>query len=117
MGFQSIPIFPAKDVAAALAFFRGLGFTVPREFPDSGYAIVQWRNVELHISGFDEHNPLTTVACAYFRADTLAELEEAYAQFAPTALKLRPITLTDCGMWEFSFVDADNNLLRMGAKA
>jgi len=130
MPVQTIPILPVKDMSRAVAFYRSLGFEVAHDY--GGYTIITLGDVELHLSGFDGHDPLTTASCLYLRASSVAEmdalwarmagaaaiapsLDDAYPACAPARVKVRPASITDYGMYEFSITDADNNLIRVGA--
>jgi catechol 2,3-dioxygenase-like lactoylglutathione lyase family enzyme len=42
------PIFPVRDLAAALAYYRALGFRA-REWPGGGYGFVTFKRAEIHL--------------------------------------------------------------------
>jgi hypothetical protein len=58
---RAAPIFPVRDVTAALTHYRQLGFDVRAYGPpgeaNPEYGFVRWGEVELHLSLSPEHNP------------------------------------------------------------
>lgn len=48
MNTRVAPIFPVSDLAAALAYYRGLGFGA-REWDGGGYGFVTFDGAEIHL--------------------------------------------------------------------
>ncbi len=48
MGTHIAPIFPVSDLAAALAYYRGLGFGA-REWRGGGYGFITFDGAEIHL--------------------------------------------------------------------
>ena len=110
----AVPILPAKDLDAILAFYERLGFenrgTAPSEW---NYLIIGRGNVQLHFYG-DPH-----VDCYVFTEDADALYEEWNAVGVPsdpaTGSRLQAPVKTDYGMREFALVDPSGNLIRVGS--
>jgi catechol 2,3-dioxygenase-like lactoylglutathione lyase family enzyme len=64
------PIFPVSDLAAALAYYRGLGFGV-REWRGGGYGYVTFDGVEIHLG-------LEPVTCGSRRTPNGASMRERW---------------------------------------
>ena len=121
MAELAVPILPAKDLDAILAFYERLGFenrgTAPSEW---NYLIMGRGDVQLHFYGDAEVDPLTTAfSCYVFTEDADALYEEWNAIGIPTdpatGSRLQAPVLTDYGMREFALVDPSGNLIRVGS--
>jgi catechol 2,3-dioxygenase-like lactoylglutathione lyase family enzyme len=118
---HAIPVLPARDLAATLAFYERLGF-VPQGSPwqTYRYLIVARERYELHFYEDAEVDPLTTAAGCYLRvadADGLHAEWEAIGVLHDRATGSRLVapSTTDYGMREFALVDPNGNLLRIGS--
>jgi uncharacterized glyoxalase superfamily protein PhnB len=108
------PIFPVRDVAAALAHYAALGFAVsPYEAGDE-YGFAERDGVQLHVSRFDGHDPLTTATSAYLYVD---DADALFAEWRDAAVggRLHAPTDTDYGLREGAHVDPEGNLIRFGS--
>ena len=117
----SVPILPARDLDAILAFYQRLGFenagTEPSEW---NYLIIRRGGVQLHFYGDPEVDPLTTAfSCYVFTEDADALYDEWNAIGVPTdaaaGSSLQAPVQTDYGMREFALVDPSGNLIRVGS--
>src|SRR4051794_37870983 len=121
MGERAVPILPARDLRATLAFYERLGFAsqgAPPEVWD--YLIVGRGGIELHFYAEPDVDPLTTAFSCYLRvadADALyREWERIGVEHDPaTGSRLIAPVTTDYGMREFALVDPSGNLVRVGS--
>jgi uncharacterized glyoxalase superfamily protein PhnB len=115
---RAAPILPVRDMTAALAHYRKLGFDVqaygaPGDAnPEYGFA--RRGAVELHLSRSPDHDPKTTASCCYLYVDD-ADALHAEWQAANAAGRLRPPHDTPYGLREFGHVDPEGDLLRIGS--
>jgi uncharacterized glyoxalase superfamily protein PhnB len=112
------PILPVRDVTAALAHYRQLGFEVrawgrPGE-PNPEYGFVRWGAVELHLSLSPNHDPKATASCCYLYVSDADALHATW-QAAKVAGRLGTPGDTPYGLREFGYVDPEGNLLRVGS--
>jgi uncharacterized glyoxalase superfamily protein PhnB len=112
------PILPVRDVTAALAHYRQLGFEVqvygPPGEANPEYGFVRWGEVELHLSLSPEHDPKVSASSCYLYVSDADALHAAW-QAANVAGRLRPPGDTPYRLREFSHVDPEGNLLRIGS--
>ena len=113
---EIVPIFPTRDLAAAIERYARLGFTTGT-FDDDGtpiYGFLERDGVHIHLAPFDELDPGTTTSAAYLYvtdADTLSGEWQA----AGVAGRFHPVGATDYGLREGAYVDPDGNLVRFGS--
>jgi hypothetical protein len=113
------PVFPVRDVAAALETYRRLGFAVDAyDELDGGapiYGFVNRGAVELHLSRTPDLDPKTsTSACYLYVEDADALYEEWRAAGVPGELRA-PVDTPYC-LRELVYIDPDGNLLRVGSE-
>jgi hypothetical protein len=109
------PIFPVRDVAAALRHYEALGFTVsPYEGGATEYGFVERDGVHLHLSRFDQHDPLTTASSAYLYVD---DADALFAEWSAAGVggRFHPPYDTEYGLREAAHVDPEGNLIRFGS--
>ena len=118
----AVPIMPANDLDATLAFYQRLGFENAGSAPaEWNYVIVRRGNVQLHFYGDPRVDPLTTSSSCYVYtkdADALYEEWDAIgiATDPKTGSRLQgPPVDTDYGMREFALVDPSGKLIRVGS--
>ena len=118
----SVPIMPAKDLDAVLAFYERLGFENAGAPPSQwNYLIIRRGNVQLHFYGDPNVDPLTTSSSCYVYTDDADALYETWKQVGveadpATGSRLHgPVVDTDYGMREFGLVDPSGNLVRVGS--
>jgi DNA-binding MarR family transcriptional regulator/catechol 2,3-dioxygenase-like lactoylglutathione lyase family enzyme len=107
------PIFPVRDLAAALAHYAALGFeTVAYDGADY-YGFADRDGVGLHLAADDGHDhPQPGAAYLYVRdADAL------YEEWTRPGIggHTHPVGPTDYKLREGSHVDPDGNLIRFGS--
>ncbi|MCM6773974.1 VOC family protein [Nocardia sp. CDC159] len=131
----AVPILPARDLAATLAFYARLGFAT--ESYDAGYGFVQRHAIELHFAATPEHDPWRSAGMAYVPID---DVDRVYAAFVAAGVwrtdsgdppctdaelrrrwnigeglaRITPPEDKPWGIREFALMDPNNNLLRFG---
>jgi catechol 2,3-dioxygenase-like lactoylglutathione lyase family enzyme len=106
------PIFTVRDLAAALAFYRGLGFGA-RSWDGGGYGFLTFDGVEIHLGV--EPDPDTGAdrrSTAYLfveDADALARI------WLAAGADVRLPQDTEWGKHEGALVDPDGNVIRFGS--
>jgi DNA-binding MarR family transcriptional regulator len=109
---QFSPIFPVRDLAAALAHYAKLGF---RTFADDGggdYGFANRDGLSIHLALEPEHDPAST----YLYVRDADALFEEWSQPGLGGLT-RPVNLMPYGLREGSHVDPDGNEIRFGSEA
>jgi catechol 2,3-dioxygenase-like lactoylglutathione lyase family enzyme len=115
----AIPILPARDLVETRTFYERLGFQAagwwPREF--GGYAILIRGDLSMHFFSFKEILPDQSYAQCYWR---VKDVDALYAEFYALDLPKFGIPRLDAvedkpwGMREFSMVDPNGTLVRVG---
>jgi predicted enzyme related to lactoylglutathione lyase len=112
------PVLPVRDVSAALAHYRRLGFGAKAygETSPSGpiYGFVSWGAVELHLALARELDPEKTTSACYLYVNDANALYEAW-RGAGVGGRLTEPQDTPYGLREFVHSDPDGNLLRVGS--
>ncbi len=104
------PILPVADMAAAIDFYRSVGFDVASY--DEGYAWVRHRGEEvLHLAGVPDLDVESNHAAAYLHVQNADAWHEVAAAMGAAVGEIadRP-----WGMREFAFTDPSRNLVRIG---
>ena len=111
------PILPVRDITAALAHYRQLGFEVraygPPGEPNPEYGFVRWGAVELHLIRSPDHDPKVTASCCDLYVSDADALHGAWQ--AASAGRLGTPSDTPYGLREFGHVDPEGDLLRVGS--
>ena len=110
------PIFPTRDLPAAIERYARLGFATS-SFDDDGaavYGFLERNGVHVHLTPFDELDPLTTTSAAYLYVDD-ADVLSAEWGAADVGGHFHPVHDTDYGLREGAYVDPDGNLIRYGS--
>jgi catechol 2,3-dioxygenase-like lactoylglutathione lyase family enzyme len=106
------PIFPVRDVAAALAYYRRLGFGA-REWHGGGYGFVTFDGAEIHLDAEPDLDARTDRrATAYLFVEDADAL--AHTWLAAGADVQLPQD-TEWGQHEGVLVDPDGNAIRFGS--
>jgi catechol 2,3-dioxygenase-like lactoylglutathione lyase family enzyme len=115
----AIPILPARDLDETRAFYERLGFQAagwwPTEF--GGYAILVRGDLSMHFFSFEDISPGKNYAQCYWR---VKDVDALYGEFHAAGLsrsgipRLEPVEDKPWGMREFSIVDPNGNLVRVG---
>ena len=113
------PVFPVRDVDAALKLYDRLGFKAdPYEDSDRKgvfYGYLRWDDVELHLTRVPELDPRRTTSACYVWVDDVDALYEEWNQKRVPG-RLHMPENTDYGLREFGYIDPDGNLLRVGSE-
>jgi catechol 2,3-dioxygenase-like lactoylglutathione lyase family enzyme len=112
MSARVSPVFPVSDLAAALAYYRGLGFGV-REWPGAGYGYVTFDGAEIHL-GVEPHlgaRPEGRSTAYLFVEDADAVARTWLAAGGDVRLPED----TDWGKHEGVLIDLDGNVIRFGS--
>jgi catechol 2,3-dioxygenase-like lactoylglutathione lyase family enzyme len=116
----AVPIMPARDLDATLAFYERLGFESAGGHDVWAYLIVRRGNVQLHFYADPDVDPLTTDHSCYVYTD---DVDALYGEWDAVGVPTDPTTgsrlvapvATDYGMREFALVDPNGNLVRVGS--
>jgi hypothetical protein len=110
---QIVPILLARDVDAALAHYRLLGFET-EGYPGGGYGFVSREGAQFHVAEAHDLNPATSQIAAYLYVGDAAALHEAWTA-SGAAGRFHAPTPTEYGLLEGAHVDGDGNLIRYGS--
>lgn len=111
------PILPVRDVRAALAHYRRLGFQASayNDTDDEAiYGFLSWGDVTLHVARVPDLEPARSTAACYLYVNDADALYAAW-QAAKVDGRLTAPADTPYGLREFAHIDPDGNLLRIGA--
>ncbi len=113
---EAVPIFVATDVAASLARYARLGFTVEAfgDEPNPVYGFLTYGAAHLHVAHVKKVNLRTTNVAAYLY---VADADAVHATWSTSGVDGRfvaPVD-TDYGLREGAYVDPDGNLIRYGS--
>ncbi len=115
----AIPILPARDLKETRQFYERVGFTATGWWPDTfgGYAILARGELTMHFFSYPGLSPKDNYGQCYWRVtdpDGLhAELSRADLSDWPNA-RVGPIEEKPWGTREFSMLDPNLNLIRIG---
>lgn len=121
-----IPIFPSSDFDATVALYGLIDFVENNRYGNDYLIIENPIGIELHFYSANV-KPRTNDHGAYFRFASVEELDAlyvrwngltntpAFARVAGKIGKMHAAVDTDYAMREFALLDADGNLLRLGA--
>jgi DNA-binding MarR family transcriptional regulator/catechol 2,3-dioxygenase-like lactoylglutathione lyase family enzyme len=106
------PIFPVRDLAAALAHYAALGFDAVAYNDGDQYGFVSRDGIELHLAA--DAGPDTHRASAYLYA---RDADALYQEWSRPGLAghTHPVEPTPYQMREGSHVDPDGNVIRFGS--
>ncbi|MBU2665129.1 VOC family protein [Actinoplanes bogorensis] len=111
--FDSVaPILPVRDLDAALDRYRDLGFTAHAYEGPQRYGFVERDGVALHLTESPGHDPATTDTAVYLY---VGDADAVYAEWAGATGHLHQPRDTPWGLREFSYVDPDGTLHRVGS--
>jgi hypothetical protein len=113
----AIPILPSRSLPSTLAFYGRLGFKGEILGEGDAYAILTRGDLELHFFLHTALAPAESWVRSYLR---VADVEPLYQAFLAANLPKRGIPRMDAienkswGMREFTVLDEDGNMLRVG---
>jgi catechol 2,3-dioxygenase-like lactoylglutathione lyase family enzyme len=110
-----VPIVPVRDLDAALERYRRLGFATETYSGPQRYGFVDRDDVSIHLTEFDEHDPLKTAASIYLY---VSDADAVHAEWTAAGLEGHLSAPEDrpWGLREFAYVDPDGTLHRVGQK-
>ena len=112
MSTRVAPIFPVRDLVAALAYYRGLGFAV-RPWHSGGYGFVTFEDAEIHLGVEPDLDTRTDrKASAYL---FVADADALAATWLAAGGDVRPPQDTEWGQHEGVLADPDGNIIRFGS--
>lgn len=106
------PKLPMRDKATTRAYYVDqLGFQDIGNEDYDGYLILKKDAVEIHFFEFKDLNPLENYGQVYIRVSDINTLYR-YMQDQQVVIHPNgPLVLKPWGVWEFSLLDPDHNLL------
>jgi uncharacterized glyoxalase superfamily protein PhnB len=112
------PVLPVRDVSAALAHYRKLGFEADAYQASTVkpvYGFLKRDGVHLHLTRVDDLDPMRSTSACYLYVDDANAL---FAEWDAAGVKGRLVAPEDTpyGLGEFAHVDPDGNLLRVGSE-
>ncbi|HEY5353673.1 MAG TPA: MarR family transcriptional regulator [Streptosporangiaceae bacterium] len=111
---QFSPIFPVRDLTAALAHYAALGFDIHRYAGGDDYGFADREGAGLHLAGDPGHDPTHSHASAYLY---VRDADALYAEWTRPGIggQTRPVGPTPYQLREGSHIDPDGNLIRFGS--
>jgi len=112
------PVFPVRDVAAALEHYRRLGFQADAYGERDGgaliYGFVRRGAIELHLARTKNLDPAQNTSSAYLYVD---DADRLFAEWSAAGVggRLQAPSDTPYRLRELVHVDPDGNLLRVGS--
>ena len=108
------PVIPVRDLDAALARYRRLGFEAFAYESGERYGFANRGAVSLHLSEWENHDPTRSAAVIYFYVSDADAVHEEWAQSGVDGRLGRPSD-TPYRIREFAYVDPDGTLHRVGS--
>ena len=111
---QFSPIFPVRDMGAALAHYASLGFqTIPYEH-GAEYGFANRDRIGLHLTLDPDHDPTHGSGSTYLY---VADADALFDEWSRPGIGgvTRPVGRMPYGLREGSHVDPDGNLIRFGS--
>ena len=111
---QFSPIFPVRDMTAALAHYAALGFNVFPDQGENGYGFANRDGIGLHLAADQGHDHAHSHASAYLYVRD-ADAPCAGSTPLTSAVTRSPSALTVFQLREGAHIDPDGNLIRFGS--
>jgi DNA-binding MarR family transcriptional regulator len=108
------PIFPVRDLAAALAHYTALGFHTRADPGGAGYGFADRDGTGLHLAADPRHDPARAAARAYLYVHDADALYREWSRPGIGGHTHRPEP-TPYRLREGSHTDPDGNLIRFGS--
>lgn len=111
---QFSPIFPVRDMAAALAHYAALGFDTHPYADGDDYGFADREGTGLHLAGDPGHDPAHSHASAYLY---VSDADALYEEWTRPGIggHTRPVGPTPYQLREGAHIDPDGNLIRFGS--
>jgi hypothetical protein len=109
-----IPKLPMRNKQLTREYYSRLGWTCGDATDYPNYLIMEWGSFELHFFLHAELNPMNNDGQVYIRTN---EIKSLYQEFNDQGISIHsnaPLERKPWGMWEFSLLDPDHNLLTFG---
>lgn len=118
---RAVPVFPVRNVRAALAHYRTLGFSAHAYNEAAGdddvvYGFVQRGHVELHLSRTPDLQRERNTSAAYLYVDDADALYAEWRAADAGGHFFGAPADTPYHLREFAYADPDGNLLRIGSE-
>ena len=107
------PIVPVGDLEVALERYARLGFTAQGYKGPERYGFVDYGPVSMHLTETPGHDPKTAASAVYLYVADPDAVYSAWTAAEPGG-HFHPPRDTPWGMREFSYVDPDGTLHRIG---
>jgi MarR family len=109
------PIFPVRDLAAALAHYASLGFRTFGYEEGGEYGFAERDRTSLHLARHEDHDPAHHHGAEAYLY--VGDADALYEEWARPGIggQTRPVGTTDYRMREGSHIDPDGNLIRFGS--
>jgi hypothetical protein len=119
MTFERLaPVFPVRNVRAALEHYRRLGFIAEaygvQSEGDPIYGFIRRGSIELHLTRTVDLDPDRNTSACYLYVDDSNNLFEEWSCAGVGGRLHKPVD-TPYRLREFAHVDPDGNLLRVGS--
>jgi hypothetical protein len=116
---RTVPVLPVRDVNAALAHYKKLGF-VTEAYCDEGasipiYGFATRGDLELHLACTADLDPKTNTSVCYVYVNEAEALHREWTSAGADGRFIEPVA-TPYGLREFAHIDPDGNLLRVGSE-
>lgn len=112
--FESVaPIIAVRDLEAALARYRRLGFTTRSYEGAEPYGFADRDSVSLHLTEWAGHDPLSTAAAVYLYVSDADAVHSSWQ--GAVEGRLGEPRDTPWGLREFAYIDPDGTLHRVGS--
>jgi DNA-binding MarR family transcriptional regulator len=111
---QFSPVFPVRDMTAALAHYAALGFVAHCYAGEDDYGFADREGIGLHLAGDPGHDPAHSHASAYLYVRDADALYEEWTRPGIGGQTL-PVGPTPYQLREGAHIDPDGNLIRFGS--
>jgi hypothetical protein len=111
---QFSPIFPVRDMRAALAHYAALGFDAFPCQKEDDYGFADREGIGLHLTADPGHDPAHSHASAYL---SVRDADALYAEWSRPGIggQMLPVSPTPNQLREGAPIDPDGNLIRFGS--
>ena len=112
--WQFSPIFPVRDMTAALDHYAALGFDTHPYAGEDDYGFADREGIGLHLAGDPGHDPVHSHASAYLH---VRDADALYEEWTRPGIggHTRPVGATPYQLREGAHSDPDGNLIRFGS--